>query len=402
MCPSPERVDLPTLSAAAGEAWVEHDPVSVDGVEVDGSWAPADAAAVARALARLAAAGGAALPRGAGTQTGYGNPPSRADCFLSTERLDDIDTLDASEGVCRAGAGIRLTTLRSAVAEAGWELPLDAATESGTLGGALATSRLTPRCQGWGRPRDVVLGLEVALAQGELTRCGGRVVKNVTGYDLAKLYLGSLGSLGVLCSAWLRLRPRPRRIVRLVGEVGSETLPRVLDWSRRAAVRACVVSGTRGSLRVCVELAGEEASVDQSERDFATEGFVPSSDEEVALAGPFPAPRVGLHFRWSLLPTRLADVVAPLLATGARVRAAPGLASVEADVPLSPDEAFRLAAEVADQGGGRWRCEGAPISAKADRDVFGPTPAEVALGRALKTQFDPVGVLNPGRMAGRV
>src|SRR5262245_44284228 len=201
--------DLEALAPTLGNALRFHDPVAVDGVPVNATIEPQDEDDLAAVLAALGDARCAAIPRGAGTQLGFGNPPQRADCFLSLAAFARIDELDASEGVCHAGAGTPLADLRARADEAGWELPLDDAGRGGTLGGALATAALAPRALGFGRPRDVVLGCEVVLADGLRTRCGGRVVKNVTGYDMAKLYVGSLGAIGVITGAWLRLAPKP-------------------------------------------------------------------------------------------------------------------------------------------------------------------------------------------------
>ncbi|MGI9591971.1 MAG: FAD-binding oxidoreductase, partial [Myxococcota bacterium] len=198
---------LRALADAAGEGGLaEHAPARLDGVELSATLRPADGEALARVLSALGQAGLAAVLRGAGSHLGLGNPPRGAELFLSLERLPGVDELDEVEGICHVASGTPLSTLREKLATTAWELPLDV---PGTLGGCLAAARIGPRSLGFGLPRDVVLGLEVALGSGQRTRCGGRVVKNVTGYDLAKLYIGSLGSLGGIEGAWLRLRPRP-------------------------------------------------------------------------------------------------------------------------------------------------------------------------------------------------
>jgi glycolate oxidase FAD binding subunit len=195
------------VSALGVESVREHEPLEVDGLRIGVTLAPASVEALGGALRTLRERDLAAIVRGGGTRLGLGNPPRRAACFLSTERLAEVEELDAG----RAGpgrAGTPLTELRAAANARGWELPLDAPGRGSTVGGVLAAAALGPRAQGYGLPRDLVLGLDVVLGDGTLTRCGGRVVKNVTGYDLAKLYTGSLGTLGVI-AAWLRLRPRP-------------------------------------------------------------------------------------------------------------------------------------------------------------------------------------------------
>ncbi|MDX1648862.1 MAG: FAD-binding protein, partial [Myxococcota bacterium] len=145
---------------------------------------PADGGTLATALRVLAEHRLPALVRGGGTKT----PPGAgvgARVVLDTGALGGVRELDVDEGVAQVGAGLPLAELAAALEGSGWEAPLDPPGEAGTVGGALAAAAVGPR---FGHPRDVVLGLDVALATGERTRCGGRVVKNVTGYDLAKLH----------------------------------------------------------------------------------------------------------------------------------------------------------------------------------------------------------------------
>src|SRR6266850_1996232 len=133
---------------------------------------------------------------------------------------------------------------------------LDDAGRGGTLGGALATAALAPRALGFGRPRDVVLGCEVVLADGLRTRCGGRVVKNVTGYDMAKLYVGSLGALGVITGAWLRLAPKPAQLRVLQSDELDDASAVALGGlaARLATARSCLLCDETRGLRATVEL----------------------------------------------------------------------------------------------------------------------------------------------------
>jgi len=179
------------------DAVLRHAPLEVDDLGVGATVQPADGEALSRAVLALGRLGLAGIARGAGRHLALGNPPERADVFLATDRLSGVDAFEPSEGVCHAGSGVRLGDLRARIGAEGWEVPLDAPDDA-SLGGALAASVLGPRSHGYGAPRDAVLGLEVVLGTGERTRCGGRVVKNVTGYDLAKLYVGSLGTLAVI------------------------------------------------------------------------------------------------------------------------------------------------------------------------------------------------------------
>jgi glycolate oxidase FAD binding subunit len=402
--------DLEGLEALApkfGSALRFHEPIAIDGVPVAATLAPSDDEALAAALVALGEARCAAIPLGAGTQLGLGNIPRRADCFLSLEAFAGIDELDASEGVCHAGAGTPLADLRARVLEAGWELPIDDAGRGGTLGGALATASVAPRALGFGRLRDVVLGCEVVLADGLRTRCGGRVVKNVTGYDMAKLYTGSLGALGVITGAWLRLRPRAAAVRVLASDDldDAEAVRLGVDAARLFTARSCLLSDESRGLRATVELAGDAASVDRDADQLAKSGLrvtTPALRDAAATRRYAGLPDT-LRFVVSSLPTALAPCVELLREIGAELLVLPGLGLVCARAPAtSADALFDASAQAAQQGLGRFLCELAPPDAKRGRDVFDAPRAEVVLGHALKARFDPGEVLNRGRVAGGI
>jgi glycolate oxidase FAD binding subunit len=400
------------LARTAGEGGlVEHEPVEVDGVPIGTTLRPADGDALAGTLASLSRLEVGALVRGGGSRLGLGNPPRDAQVFLSTERLRGVDAFDPGEGVCHAAAGTPLAELRSAVAEGGWELPLDPPGERASLGGVVAAAALGPRALGLGRPRDGVLGLEVSLSSGERTRCGGRVVKNVTGYDLNKLYTGSLGTLGVIEGCWLRLRPLPARVrvLEIAGIAPDGACAHGLAAARRTTARvAALVAGPEDEARLLVELAGEEPSVERDAAWLAAElgarGAEPGAVE--ALRELQTGPPAGLRFRVAALPSRLDAVLAELREAGASLLVHPGMGLLYAGFTVAEGDAtaleaaFRAGARAAQLGDGSWVLEEAPVWAKRGRDVFGEDAGALRLARALKARFDPQGVLNPGRFTG--
>lgn len=406
---------LSTLRSAVGaDALQCHPPLDLDGAAPEVTLAPADGEALGRALAALTQCGLAAWVRGGGARGCLGNTPARADVVLSCERLTGVEELDASDGVCCARSGTPLAELRAAVREGGWELPLDPPGAAATLGGALAAAASGPRVLGFGRPRDLVLGLSVVSATGEHTRCGGRVVKNVTGYDLNKLYVGSLGTLGVIESAWLRLRPRPERAT--VCEASLADRARACELglaaSRRVTARAVAVSrGVADSAwRLVVELAGDAPGV---ERDLAwllaggEFGEAPPETLDRVRDEQGADPLLGARFRLHVLGSRLEPALAALCEHQAELLAYPGTGLVFAHLalPEQPDESaaaarFGAVTAIAHEAGGHAFCEAAPSWSKRGRDVFGASGAELALMRALKERFDRQGVLNPGRFAG--
>jgi glycolate oxidase FAD binding subunit len=325
-----------------------------------------------------------------------------------------VDELDADEGVCHARAGTPLSALRGAAAARGWELPLDAPGANTTVGGALAAAALGPRAQGYGPPRDAVLGLEVALASGERTRCGGRVVKNVTGYDLNKLYTGSLGTLGVIEGAWLRLRPAPARTAAFEGELtlSRDGFRRSLSAARRATTRAAALVRRGGApgLRLSVELGGHAAAVERDAGWLVQELGLAAAPEGAldrvrALQAELPGPG-GLRLRLAARPSRLWPALERLASGGAALLAYPGLGLLYVGFELAAGEdaagAIESVAQRAREAAGSWMIEAAPAGAKAGRDVFGDPTQALALTRSLKQQFDPDGLLNAGRFAGHV
>jgi glycolate oxidase FAD binding subunit len=405
---------IEALRDAVGDGGIqEHAPVDLDGLTAELTLSPSDGEGLARTLAVLRNCGLAVVVRGSGSYAGVGNPPIGLDAFLSTERLVGVEEFDASEGVCHVRSGTPLRDVREALAGSGWELPLDPPGRDSTVGGCIAAASVGPRALGL--PCDQVLGLTVSLTSGERVRCGGRVVKNVTGYDLNKLYTGSFGSLGVIESAWLRLRAVPERLASCeipesdAASVCSAAIAAARCVSRRAA--AIATSGADG-WRVVVELAGDAPTV---ERDLAwlcgeydaSETAQEAIEQIRDLQLEVPAP-LGLRFRLGALPSRLESALVELRASGASLLAYPGLQLVYASFSLdaSPDEAdveaiFHNVKSVARSAGGSYVCEAAPASVKAGRDMFGDLGASGAIVRALKQRFDPTGVLNPGRFAGR-
>lgn len=171
---------------------------------------PADVEGISATLAVATELGATVVPWGSGSRQALGYPPRRYDLALSLARLHQVLAYDPADLTISVQAGITHARLAKRPAEEGQMLPLDVPLpERATLGGTLATATAGLRRTRYGSPRDFVLGLRIVDAHGTITKTGGRVVKNVTGYDMGKLYLGSLGTLGVIVEANLKLLPAP-------------------------------------------------------------------------------------------------------------------------------------------------------------------------------------------------
>jgi len=414
--------------AARGPLHDIEPPRSHQGAAVELIVEPPDAEALGAVVAVLEAARRPAALLGAGTKAWLGNPLRDVRVGVSTLGLAGIDELDEADGVVRAGAGTRLEDLRDQVAAAGWLLPIDPPGRGGTLGGALATALVGPRRLGLGATRDAVLGLDTVLADGALVRCGARVVKNVTGYDMAKLYVGSLGTLGVIERAWLRLCAVPESTRVLHASLDADAAPQALSAARRLTARAVALLGEpltravdglgdppRGDrrYRLVVELAGDAPATD---RDAAWLSAEVGAEEAPATAiealrdlqcFAFP---IGVRARLHALPSGVPDAVAALERGGARVMVCPEPGSVtawfeagldEGEDPWWLDRVLGVIDEARSVARGEAVVEVLPESARGRRDVFGGSPA-LSLMRSLKDRFDPNGILNPGRFVGSI
>lgn len=399
---------LTALARELGEAQVGSSPgiERSPGIEmspgIDGWVRPDSGEQLAAALRVLTEAQASVVVRGSGSWDRLGHPMPRARIRLETSGLLGDTQIDGEDGVAHLPAGALVSDLCERVrkeTEGTWELPLDPAHPASTLGGCLATAA-PGLC--FGHPRDVVLGLETVLATGERVRCGGRVVKNVTGYDLAKLYLGSLGSLAVIEAAWLRLLPAPEQTACWWVPVADPS--RAIAAARRSSVRAAVwlSAGLAQELGapaagLFVELAGDSPAVVADGEELAREQRAEASDPAgLDQVRAMRARDPGLRIRVSALPSAQSRAAAELASAGAEILAQPARGLLWA---LAPTEAVVDAAERLGEG---FLVESAPLAVRETRELFGGSAALRPLQAALKAQYDPAGILNPGRFAGRI
>ena len=415
---------LAGLRAACGEeharpATAQDVPAGVlDGVEPAYVAAPDSVEAAAGVLRTAADHGLAVLPRGGGTKLHWGVPPRRADLVVDTRRLDRVLEYAAGDLVVRAQAGTPLAVVAERAAAARQQLALDPPVPGGTLGGTVATGLAGPRRLRYGAPRDLLIGVTVVRADGVVARSGGKVVKNVAGYDLGKLYTGSYGTLGLLVETIFRLHPAPEAQRFVVTTCADETeahcrVQAVLGAQVVPAAVEVAADLTGGPVTLAVLLEGVARGVEA--RVAATRALLGAGAEDQDAAPPgwgeLPAPPGGVLLRCA------AEVAAlPLLLAGLRAAAASGLTGtvrgsagvgvLYAGLPAaSPPAAVAAAvaalrARLADVDGSVVVLA-APPAVCAALDVWGPVRG-LDLMRRVKDQFDPDHRLAPGRFVGGI
>ena len=207
------------LAETVGPEHVGLDPIlEIEGLRPRLEAAPASLEEAARVLQAARESGAAVTPHGGGTQQRGGTAPERLDVLLRTERFREIVEWEPADLTACLQAGITLQSLEDRLAERGQQLPIDAPeAATATLGGLVATNTSGPRRWLHGSWRDLIIGMEVALTDGTVIKSGGRVVKNVQGYDLGKLFTGSLGTLCLIGQINVKLLPLPAVRRLLVG-----------------------------------------------------------------------------------------------------------------------------------------------------------------------------------------
>jgi glycolate oxidase FAD binding subunit len=403
------------------------DADEVDGVRAELVASPASVAEASRVLAAAARAGKHVVVVGNGSKLGLGNPPERVDLIVSTRRMDRVLEHAAGDLVVKVEAGARLTDLQAALAPAGQWLALDPPEPGSSIGGVVAANASGPRRLRYGTVRDLIIGITVVLADGTVAHAGGKVVKNVAGYDLAKLFCGSLGTLGLIAEATFRLHPRPAAAaVVTLGVSGPEqvgaAVQRLLHSTLVPSAIELVWYGESGLLTVVIEgiPPGVEAQAAAAAELLGEVGGVEVLDPggtEAALAQlgapPWEKAEVGIKVAVppAELPGALTDLWSGWLGHGpVAAHAATGIIRVGLQGPdlgrAEQVEAFagevtRTRERLAARQGTLVFVE-APPALKRAVDVWGPPGDAIELMRRVKRQFDPDRRLSPGRFVGGI
>ncbi len=444
------------LAAIVGQQNVLEDPAmlqkfAVDDIAPSIAVAPASADEVAAVVRMAAERDCVVVTGGGGTRQSIGSTPDRVDILLSTNRMSTVEHFDPADLTIGVGAGASVSDVQNLVAEHNLLLPVDVAhSDSATIGGSLAVGGNGPLQQGYGAIREFCIGVKFVTGDGKVANGGGRVVKNVAGYDLMKLMIGSMGTLGVIVSANFKLFPKPRRTrtfvshfasleesarfrhelansplspmcLELISPEAEEYLPRdaVHSATDRDLLGAAAVPG-RTLWRVFLRAAGSDAVLDRYRRELGSDVAGELEGEAEArlwhALTNFSANVLSLNKYAMFLRISVPPLFIPMSLAAAENAAMEnnflcaaigrlGLGSlVIAFVPLLEEApavtqyANAVSAFRAGLPRDAWavvtRC---PAEAKQHFSVWGTTPSDLQTMKLLKQTLDPRGILNRGR-----
>jgi glycolate oxidase FAD binding subunit len=396
---------------------------------------PGSGVEVAAALRRAADAGQSLVIRGGGTKSDWGRPPGRVDAILDTRGLNRLLEHQHGDMTATIEAGATLRDVNRALAQHGQWLPLDPPhADEATIGGILATNDSGPLRHRYGTPRDLVIGVQLATTDGVLSRAGGRVVKNVAGYDLGKLVTGSFGSLAAIVSATFKLSPLPAasktlrldvpdaaalaQVVRTV--MASQLEPIAFDLAKRRSMQQSQnpqnpprnnfspdsASSATAAFTVVIRFASLQTVVD-AQIEEARARLKSCTTDAGILKGDAELSAWREHAQWlwtgdaaivraSWLPAHIARIVdeRDTLELVGRAAVGAGLIRIDGDAETQARAIERLRASAVL---GNIVIVRGSAALKARVDVWGPAGDRQPLLDSLKRSLDPHNVLNAGR-----
>ena len=446
------------LREMIGEAHVIQDPDQLKAYAIDGKKpkvvvTPATIDEVSRVVAYASQEHRAIVPRGNGSKMKMGGIPKKMDIVLSTRRLNRITDRDCENLTLSAESGLTLGEVQQGLAKVGkgYFLPLDPPfTDQATLGGIVATNSSGPKRLLYGSARDMMIGAKAVFPNGDVVVSGGKTVKNVSGYDMCKLLIGSYGTLGILCEMTFKLLPLPEKEATLglsfavlegadgfVRELrSSQLIPSSIEILNGLAVQKMRYSMSmppNGNYLVAVGLDGVAESIERQVSEMSEMGKKHGTLEAVTLdAEKHQAFWVALRdfslrlmdedsnvisMKSNFLISNCGDVLGSYekIARGLGIHCA-FISHAGNGILYShalPGKSFRskadsfveliekLTAEAVKYGGGLV-VESSPPSIKKKVDVWGQSRSDYLVVRRLKEQIDPAGILNIGRFVGGI
>jgi glycolate oxidase FAD binding subunit len=394
---------------------------SVAGVQPKLVIVPGGESELAEAFRLVSEAGLAVIPRGGGTKLGWGNPSSRADVILSMARLNEITEHAWADLTVSVGAGCTIQKLQEALAEHGQRLALDPLwPEKATVGGVLSTNDSGALRLRFGALRDLIIGVTIALPDGTLASSGGKVVKNVAGYDLPKLATGAFGTLGVITRAVFRVHPLPHHTrsfsVSTATAEESRRFIHAIQDSKLAHTALQARFENDAAPLVDILFEGTEAGLSAQEahlKKLAETATLTEASPEIWRARQelwsFSKPESSAIAKISVLPAEI-DKSATTIAKSAKVRQLQWKAVLQATgigflkLEGDPKDLRVFLQELREQferNSGSLVVLHRPAS-MALIDAWGSAGDALPLMKAVKQQLDPKSTLNPGRFVGGI
>jgi glycolate oxidase FAD binding subunit len=394
---------------------------AVEGVEPDFVVEPGSIEEISDLMKLAAREGLAVAPRGSGTKTHIGDPPRQLDLIVSTARMNEVLEHTPGDQIVRLQAGVKLEDLQEYVSGSDQMLAIDPPESDSTIGGIVAANSSGPRRYRYGTIRDLIIGITVVLHDGTVAKAGGKVVKNVAGYDLSKLFTGSLGTLGVIATANFRLHPRPKASRTVAVEV---TEPQLAQAAAQAIVHSQVEAtavelhyGEKEKLlAVLLESIPGGIAAKEETASFLLKQFGEVrtlSEEEADHLGPLTPPEVAdeVVLKIGAPPVDLAAVLESVLGAAERKGLAHpritghagtgvtlvGFSGTNEDVAAGLVEEMR---EIWVRRGGNVTLQRAPLTLKQRVSTWDNGGDYLGLVRRVKEKFDPRGGMNPGRFLG--
>ena len=380
------------------------------------------------------------IPWGGGTRAALGNTPERPCLILDMTNLNRVVSHNYADLTASFQAGANFGFVSEVLAQPGQFLPIDPPIPGrATVGGTLAAAVSGPLKWHFGHPRDTVIGMKVVQPNGAITKSGGQVVKNVSGYDMSRLHIGGIGSLGIILEATFKLTPIPMYEKTLIASFDSPEAavgasmrvfnsyvmplamtvfdPRVASRTGldESVARHHLAVHLGGRPRTLARQVDEISAIfDEASSQRESEGPSPSVWRPLSDFGWSPEAAPILNMKITALPSHICDILKMVAQTGdsglePAALAEPGFGTVESNwfgPTDAPDDTLvtmiaKLRKQVSLLGGTAvvQRC---PPNVKAGIDVWGEDHPGIEVMRRMKRLYDPNGIMNPGRFVGRI
>jgi len=449
---------IPKLREIVGEANVIQDPDKLKAYTMDGKKpkvvvSPKTINEISKVIAYANQQHLFIIPRGNGTKMGMGGIPKKMDIILSTDRLNRITDSDCENLTLSAEGGITLSEVQKSLAKVGkgYFLPLDPPfTDKATLGGIVATNSSGPKRLLYGTARDLIIGTKAVFPNGDIVVSGGKTVKNVSGYDMCKLLIGSYGTLGILCEMTFKLLPLPEKEATLA--LSFARLEEADGFARQVRSSQLIPSSTEilnaiavqkmkyplsmppnGNYLVAIGLDGVAESIDRqisemnemskkhgvleavtldSEkhqafwialRDFYN-GLIQSYPNLISLKSNFLISQSGeMLGSYEKITSEFGMDCAFICHSGNGILYSYILAekNLRSKIESFVELIGKLTSEAV-KNEGNLVVESSPLLIKKNVDVWGQSRSDYLVVRRLKEQIDPAGILNIGRFVGGI